>query len=117
MALITLTKLRSFLGLTNYYCGFILGFYHIAWPPSQVTKGGSKAKFVWDKPQHKTFGYLEHHLCSILVLTLPDLPQPFEIETNALDYVPGAILTHHGYLVGYYNETLSDAVCKHPIYD
>lgn len=50
-----LTKLRSFLGLTNLYCKFVLGFSHIAWPLNHVTRGGAKAKFVWAKPQQKTF--------------------------------------------------------------
>lgn len=47
LALTTLTELRSFLGLTNFYRRFVLGFSHIAWPLNQVTKGGGKAKFAW----------------------------------------------------------------------
>jgi hypothetical protein len=42
----TLTELRSFLGLTNFYLRFVLGFSHIAWALSQVTKGSGRAKFV-----------------------------------------------------------------------
>ena len=30
----TLTELRSFLGLANFYCRFVLGFSHITWPLS-----------------------------------------------------------------------------------
>lgn len=48
-ALKTLTKLHSFLGITNLSCKFILWLSHIAWPLSQVTKGGAKDKFVWDE--------------------------------------------------------------------
>lgn len=70
----TITKLRSFLGLAKFYHRFILGFSHITWPLSHVTKGGSKAKFGWAKPKQKTFEDLKHRLCSTLVLTLPDLP-------------------------------------------
>jgi hypothetical protein len=89
----TLTELQSFLGLANFYHRFILGFSHIAWALSQVTKGGCKAKFVWGRSQQKSFDDLKHHLCSAPVLTLPDLQQPFEIETDASDYVVGVILT------------------------
>ena len=46
MALKTLTELCSFLGLANFYCRFVLGFSHITWALSQVTKGGAKAKLV-----------------------------------------------------------------------
>jgi hypothetical protein len=38
----TLTELRSFLGLANFYRWFMLGFSHIAWALSQVTKGGGR---------------------------------------------------------------------------
>ena len=40
----TLTELRIFLGLANFYRNFVLGFSHITWPLSQVTKGGVKKK-------------------------------------------------------------------------
>jgi hypothetical protein len=45
----TLTELRSFLGLANFYRRFMLAFSHIAWALSQVTKGGGRAKFMWGK--------------------------------------------------------------------
>jgi hypothetical protein len=35
----TLTELRIFLGLCNFYGRFVLGFSHITWPMSQVNKG------------------------------------------------------------------------------
>jgi hypothetical protein len=47
----TLTELQSFLGLANVYRQFVLGFSHIAWTLSQVTKGGGRANFVWGKEQ------------------------------------------------------------------
>ena len=113
----TLTELRSFLGLANFYRRFVLGFSHIAWALSQVTKGGGKAKFVWTESQQKAFEELKHRLCSAPVLALPDLQQPFEIETDASDYAVGAVLTQHGHPVAYHSETLSDAVHKYPTYD
>jgi hypothetical protein len=113
----TLTELRSFLGLANFYCRFVLGFSHITWPLSQVTKGGAKEKFFWSESQQKAFGELKHRLCSAPVLTLPDLQQPFEIETDASDYAIGAVLTQHGHPVAYHSETLSDTVWKYPTYD
>ena len=47
----TLTKLQIFLGLANFYRRFVLGFSHIAWALSQITKGGGKGKFSWGHPQ------------------------------------------------------------------
>jgi hypothetical protein len=88
----TLTELRSFLGLANFYHRFVLGFSHIAWALSQITKGGGKEKFAWGRSQKQAFDDLKQCLCSTPVLSLPDLQQPFEIETDASDYVVGAVL-------------------------
>lgn len=43
----TLTNLHNFLGLANFDHKFVLGFSHITWPLSQVTKGGEKENFFW----------------------------------------------------------------------
>jgi hypothetical protein len=110
----TLTELRSFLGLANFYRRFVLGFSHIAWALNQVTKGGGKENFVWGKSQQQAFDDLKNCLCSAPVLSLPDLQQPFEIETDASDYVVGAVLTQHGHPVAYHSETLSDVIVSTP---
>eukprot|EP00253_Pinus_taeda_P025497 PITA_25497 len=89
---------------------FVLGFSHITWPLSQVTKGGGKAKFFWYESQQKAFIELKDRLCSALVLTLPNLQEPFEVKTEASDYAIGAVLAQHGNLVAYHSETLSDTV-------
>lgn len=51
LALTTLIDLRNFLVFANFCPKFMLGFSCIAWPLNQVTKGGCKAKFVWEKLQ------------------------------------------------------------------
>ena len=53
----------------------------------------------------------------MLVLTLQDMQQLFEIETDNVDYVVGAVLTQHVHLVAYHSETFSDTVHKYPTYD
>ena len=113
----TLTKLRNFLGLANFYHRFVLGFSHITWPLSQVTKRGAKENYFWSETQQKVIAELKHRLCYALVLTLPDLQQPFEIETDASDYAIGVVLTQQGHPIGYHSETLSDTVCKYPTYE
>jgi hypothetical protein len=113
----TLTELHNFLGLANFYHRFVLGFSHITWSMSQVTKGGEKEKLFWFESQQKAFDDLKHHIFSAPVLTLPDLQQTFEMETNASDYAIGAILTQHGHPVAYHSETLFNTVCKYPTYE
>jgi hypothetical protein len=46
-----LTELQSFLCLANFYCRFVLGFSHITWDLSEITRGGGKEKFVWGMSQ------------------------------------------------------------------
>jgi hypothetical protein len=55
LALSTLTEIRSFLGLSNFYYGFVLGFSHIAWALSQITRGGGKEKVLWGFSQQQVF--------------------------------------------------------------
>jgi hypothetical protein len=55
-----LTELRSFLGLVNFYQRFMIGFSHIAWAISKITKGGGKEIFVWGLSQQKAFDDLKH---------------------------------------------------------
>jgi hypothetical protein len=73
-----------------------------------VTKSGGKENFMWGKEQQREFDNLKHHLCSTPVLSLPDLQQPLDIETDAYEYVVAVVLTQHGHSVEYYSETLSD---------
>ena len=113
----TLTELRSFLGLANFYRRFVMRFSHITWPLSQATKGGAKVKFFQSESQQKAFVELKHCLYSAPVLTLPELQQPFEIETYASDYDIREVLTQQGNPVEYYCETLSDTVYKYPTYE
>eukprot|EP00253_Pinus_taeda_P030167 PITA_30167 len=92
----TLMELHSFLGLANFYRRFTLGFSHITWPLSQVTKGGPKAKFFWKyirsctacaiaKPTAKKQG---------LYTPLPTPSRPW--ESIAMDYMLGLPSTKHG---------------------
>jgi hypothetical protein len=60
---------------------------------------------------------MKYCLCSTPILSFPDLQQPFEIKTDASDYVVGTFLTQHWHPVAYHSETLFDVVQKYPTYD
>jgi hypothetical protein len=102
----TLTELWSFLGLTNFYCRFVLVFSHIAWALIQVTRGGGKEKIVWGMSQQQAFDDLKQHLCSSPILSLPNLQHPFEIKTDASEYAVGVVLTQCGHPMAYHSEIL-----------
>jgi hypothetical protein len=82
-----------------------------------VTNGGGRTNFVWGKEKQQAFDDMKNHLCSALVLSLLDLQKPFDIDTDASDYVVGVVLTQHGHSMAYHSETLFDIVRKYPIYD
>jgi hypothetical protein len=67
---------------------------------------------MWGKEQQQEFDDLKHRLCSAPRLSLLNLKQPFEIESDAYDYVVGTILIQHSHLVADHSETLSDIVQK-----
>jgi hypothetical protein len=77
----------------------MLGFSHIAWALIQVTKGSGRENFTRGKEKQREFDDIKHRLCSTRVLSLPDLQQSFNIETDASDYVVGAFLTQHNHQV------------------
>jgi hypothetical protein len=95
----------------------VFGFSHIDLALNKVTKGGGKENFMWGKSQQQAFDNMKHNLCSSLILSLLDLQQNFDIETNASDYDMGPVLTRHGNLVAYHSETLSNVVHKFPTYE
>jgi hypothetical protein len=113
----TLIELQSFSGLANFYRRFMLGFSHIAWAISQITRGGGKEKFVWARSQQQSLRRFEATLVLNPILSVPDLQQLFEIEIDDSYYVVGIVLSQHGHSVAYHSETLSDVVYKYPTYD
>jgi hypothetical protein len=115
--LTTLTELWSFLGLSNFYQRFMLGFSHIAWALSQENRDVGRSNFTWEKEKQRAFYDLNNRLCSTPVLSLPNLKILFKIETDAFEYVVGAFLTQHSHLVAYHSETLSYTIHKYPTYD
>jgi hypothetical protein len=96
----------------------MLGSSHIAWSLNQVslTRGGGKEKFVWGWSQKKVLYDLKDFLCSTPILSILNLQHPFEIETDASDYVVGVFLTQNGPIVAYHSETLLYVVHKYPTY-
>jgi hypothetical protein len=66
--------------------------------------------FAWGKEQQQTFDDMKHRLFLSPIISLPDLQQPFDIDTDAFDYVVGAVITQLHHPVPYHSETLSHIV-------
>lgn len=91
----TVTELRSFLGLANYYRRFVSGFSLIAAPLTALLSGdkSKKALLPWDDFHQSAFERLKHALCSAPVLAPPQWDKPFTVRTDASDYAIGAVIS------------------------
>jgi hypothetical protein len=72
---------------------------------------------MWGLSQHEMFNDLKQCLCFSPVLSLRDVQQPFEIETDASKYVVGVVNTQHDHHMAYHSETLSYVIRNYPTYD
>jgi hypothetical protein len=111
----TATEVRSFLGEVQYWRKFIANFSYITTPLHALTS--VKQVFQWGGKQQKAFETLKEKISTAPVLALPDLQQPFEIQTDASRYAMGAVLMQRGKPICYHSETFTQVVINYPTYD
>ncbi|GBG72553.1 hypothetical protein CBR_g12123 [Chara braunii] len=85
----TLTELRSFLGLANYYRKFVRNFSAIAALRRLLKK---EAIWQWDKDYTSALKRLKRALIEYPVLKVVDPSLPFVVTTDASQYGIGAVL-------------------------
>ena len=76
-----------------------------------------KKGFQWGGKQQQDFKALKGKISLALVLALPNLRHPFKIQTDASDYVMGAVLLEHGKPITFHSENFNGAVNNYPTYD
>jgi hypothetical protein len=86
----SLTEVRSFLGVVQYWRRFIPNFSFIEVPLHALTS--VKNTFQWEGKQQNVFKILKEKISTTPVLALSNLQQPFEIETDASGHAMGAVL-------------------------
>jgi hypothetical protein len=109
------TEVRIFLGAAQYWRKFIANFSSIAAPLHAVTS--VKKGFQWGGKQQQAFDTLKEKINSTPVLALPNLRQPFEIQTDASNYAMGVVLLQYGKPICFHSETFNGAVINYPTYD
>lgn len=72
-----------------------------------------KKSFQWGGPQHKSFNTLKEKISTTPVLALPDLHQPFKIETNASGFSTGVVLMQGGKPIFFRFETFTTMVSNY----
>src|SRR5882724_9675812 len=90
----TLTNLKAvqaFLGFTNFYCQFIVGFSDIVIPLICLTH--KDTPFTWDPNHTKAFETLKTAFTQALILVHFNPDNPIVIETDTSEYVIAAIIS------------------------
>ena len=87
----TVRGVRSFLGLANFYCRFIEGYVQVVRPLNYLTK--KDTLFAWKEAQQMVFDTLKLYFTTAPILAYPDNDRVFRLETDALDFATGAVLS------------------------
>ncbi|XP_070010126.1 uncharacterized protein [Nicotiana sylvestris] len=111
----TLTKVRSFLGLSCYYRRCVEGFSSLLAPLTKLTQ--KEAKFQWSDACEQSFQALKDRLASAPVVTLPEGTDGYVIYCDALGVGLGCVLIHHGKIVAYASSQLRKHEKYYPTHD
>ncbi|KAJ7978484.1 Retrotransposon protein, putative, Ty3-gypsy subclass [Quillaja saponaria] len=103
----SVTELRSFLGLANYYRRFVEGYSRKAAPLTELLNKGTV--WHWGEPCQTAFEDMKLAMINDPVLALPDISKPFEVQIDASDYALGRVLLQENHPVAYESHKLSQA--------
>ena len=103
----SVTEVRSFCGLMNYFRKFIQGYSSMMTPLTNLTK--QNVTFQWTTECEQAFQLAKEALLSAPVLAMPDFSQPFEIEVicDASIQGIGAVLTQFGRPIAFESRKLT----------
>ena len=99
--------MQKFLGLTNYFRKFILGYAKLVEPLQQLTK--QDRHYAWTKECDAALTGVKIALCCAPVLALPNLQRPFEVICDASGVGLGAVLIQDGRPIAFWAKRLSEA--------
>lgn len=85
--------IRSIVGLTGYYRGFIPKYADMMAPVSDLLKKGKI--FKWEEPQQEAFNQVKMYLIHYPTMAFPDQQQVQVLTTDASHLGLGAVLSQH----------------------
>jgi len=88
----SLTDTQSFRGFANFYWRFIQDYSWIARLLTELTKGEGK-NWAWNKEAEMAFREVKHRFTTAPILAYFNREKPVIIETDALDFTIGAVLS------------------------
>ena len=111
----TVKGIRSFLGHAGFYRRFIQDLSKIARPLTKLLC--KETQFTFDSECLAAFHALKGALVSAPIVQPPDWNLPFEIMTDASDFVVGAVLGQRKdkklHVIYYASRTLDEAQCRY----
>jgi len=111
----SVSKVRSFLGLAEYYCRFIPDFSKIAKPMTSLLQ--KDHKFVWTERCELAFRTLRKLLTTAPVLAQPNIEKPFDVFCDALKSGLGCVLMQDGRVIAYASRQLRKHEVNYPTHD
>jgi hypothetical protein len=100
----TMSEVRSFLGLAGYYRRFIPNFSKIMKPVTELQK--KENKYVWRYACDEAFKHLKKLLTTSPVLAQPDTTNPLDVYCDASGTGLGGILMQEGQVISYSSRQL-----------
>ena len=119
----TVTQLRAFLGICNFYREFVDGHSRIAAPLTRLTASPPRrAPLTWTAVEQAAFDALKAALCAAPALVVADDDKPFVLHVDACSYAVGAVLSQHdreGILrpVGFFSKKFTDTQYRWDTYE
>uniref|UniRef100_A0A8R1DKY8 Histone H4 n=1 Tax=Caenorhabditis japonica TaxID=281687 RepID=A0A8R1DKY8_CAEJA len=90
----SVTGVRGFLGMANYFRKFVRGFAEMAAPLNDLIK--KDVAFSWTSKHQTSFDEIKMALCRAPVLAAAVSGKPFVMETDASSIAVGAMLLQEG---------------------
>jgi len=103
----SLTTLRVFLGITEFYHKFIHGYAILAPPFTDLLKF---KVFTWNEEAQKTFLQFKKFLTTLFVLHLLDFSLSFVVEKDASNSVIGTVLSQAGHPIAFFSKKLCSKI-------
>lgn len=106
----TVTKLRRFLGMSNYYRRFIADYSRITAPLSELLKSNTK-NLKWSVEAEEAFQNIKEKLITTPILASANFDHEFIIHTDASDQAIAGVLTQEidgrEHVIEYYSKKLT----------
>ncbi|EER03186.1 retrovirus polyprotein, putative, partial [Perkinsus marinus ATCC 50983] len=115
------SELRSFLGLANYYRGFLPHFSNQARAlydlVTESTKIKSSTLLPWTEECEAAFVDIKEGLARLPLLNYPDFLRPFQLVTDASDAAIGGVLEQDGAPLSFFSQALTSTQRRWPVYE